>query len=313
MTYNVQKAIETYGGVEQVLKYIYTEGPNQISLHQEIGLSSSSSRLSNPVYKRLYKLLGITELPYPKVSQEVRKFYLALDRHMPNYWEDAYIVSFLYSRLQNASINIAESRARTVINFPRHPSSNKDSGQVKGHIIAWELYNRQYVPENHWVIPIDNDYLNLEESNLVLVNTTEYKSKRFSGTGNPSFKHGNNLRPKLGGWNLISRTKRILDGKCKICGCTEDLVVHHIINYHLFKEPIEAHQLVNLMTLCRSCHTNVHNNKISIKKDLIAEMRYSKLLELLENLKSQVPDSLMETYRDVEKQLGLTDNQQPST
>ncbi len=40
--------------------------------------------------------------------------------------------------------------------------------------------------------------------------------------------------------------------------------------------------------------------------------RYGKLLELLESLKSQVPESLMETYKDVEKQLGLTDNQQPS-
>ncbi len=34
---------------------------------------------------------------------------------------------------------------------------------------------------------------------------------------------------------------------------------------------------------------------------------------MLETLKSQVPDALMETYKDVEKQLGLTDNQQPST
>jgi hypothetical protein len=45
----------------------------------------------------------------------------------------------------------------------------------------------------------------------------------------------------------------------------------------------------------------------------ISEMKYKNLLELLESLKSQVPDALMETYKDVEKQLGLTDNQQPST
>jgi hypothetical protein len=44
----------------------------------------------------------------------------------------------------------------------------------------------------------------------------------------------------------------------------------------------------------------------------ISEMKYKNLLELLESLKSQVPESLMETYKDVEKQLGLTDNQQPS-
>jgi hypothetical protein len=45
----------------------------------------------------------------------------------------------------------------------------------------------------------------------------------------------------------------------------------------------------------------------------ISEMKYKNLLELLGSLKSQVPDALMETYKDVEKQLGLTDNQQPST
>lgn len=68
---------------------------------------------------------------------------------------------------------------------------------------------------------------------------------------------------------------------------------------------------VNLITLCRGCHTKLHSSNSSIK-DLIEETQYSKLIELLETLKSQVPDSLMETYREVEKQLGLTDNQQPS-
>lgn len=55
----------------------------------------------------------------------------------------------------------------------------------------------------------------------------------------------------------------------------------------------------------------IHQNNISIKV-LIGATQYEKLLELLETLKSQVPDTLVETYRDVEKQLGLTDNQQRS-
>ena len=67
------------------------------------------------------------------------------------------------------------------------------------------------------------------------------------------------------------------------------------------------------MVVCRHCHGKIHGGSLSINKALISEMRYSKLLELLETLKSQVPDTLMETYKDVEKQLGLTGNQQPST
>jgi outer membrane lipopolysaccharide assembly protein LptE/RlpB len=97
-----------------------------------------------------------------------------------------------------------------------------------------------------------------------------------------------------------------------MCTNSIDLVVHHIINYHLFAEFAIANSEQNLMTLCRSCHTKLHLNNTNIKAH-IEETQYSKLLELLETLKSQVPESLMETYKDVEKQLGLTDNQQPST
>jgi dihydroneopterin aldolase len=66
------------------------------------------------------------------------------------------------------------------------------------------------------------------------------------------------------------------------------------------------------MALCRVCHIKLHQTNLNIKAHIEAT-QYSKLFELLETLKSQVSDTLMETYKDVEKQLGLTDNQQPST
>ena len=232
---------------------------------------------------------------------------------MPKYWENNYIVSTLLVRLSNLTINISGSSIRGVINFPTHPSSNKDSHQIKAHIVAWEIYNRQYVPNNSWVVPVDGDYLNLAESNLVLVNTVEFKSNKFKGTNNPAYLHGKYNRPRLGGWNTISKNKLADDTCCTICSSVEQLVVHHIISYHLFNNPIEAHQDMNLMVVCRHCHGKIHGGSLSINKALISEMRYSKLLELLETLKSQVPDTLMETYKDVEKQLGLTGNQQPST
>jgi cytochrome c553 len=63
--------------------------------------------------------------------------------------------------------------------------------------------------------------------------------------------------------------------------------------------------------VCDSCHGKIHQYNTTIVPH-ISEMKYKNLLEMLESLKSQVSDTLMETYRDVEKQLGLTDNQQPS-
>lgn len=311
MTYYVEKAIDSFGK-DKLLSLIYTEGLTRVEMHKVLKLSTSDSGLNAEVYKRMYKYLGIKELPYPRLKKEDRKFQLALDKYMPEYWNSSYLIIELLNRLNNPIFNFAEDSVRYVIAFPRHPKSNKDSNQIKAHIIAWEIYNSQYVPENHWVVPKDGEYTNLLEDNLILVDATEYKSKSMVGISNPSFRHGESLRPKLGGWSKISKLIIERDGCCKICDSTEDLVLHHIINYHLFLNPIVAHNNINLMTLCRSCHTKLHHHNTSIKV-LIEVTQYEKLLELLETLKSQVPDTLMETYKDVEKQLGLTDNQQPSS
>ena len=312
MTYHIDKLVESFGK-EKLLDLIFTEGINQVDIHQLLGISSSPNRISSGVYKRIYEYLGIKELPYKLLKKEDKKFRLALDKYMPNYWESSYLVYELLNRLSTPTLNVSDGSYRGVISFPTHPKANETSKQIKAHIVAWELYNKCYVPDNHWVVPIDSDYLNLEEDNLIVVNATEYKSNQFKGAKNPAYLHGKYARPRLGGWPLISKNKILHDKKCSICGSTDMLVVHHIISYHLFNNPINAHEDINLITLCRHCHGCVHGKSISIDKVLISEMRYSKLLELLETLKSQVPDTLMETYKDVEKQLGLTDNQQPST
>lgn len=310
MTYKVEQAIDKLGK-DVVLKYIFEEGINQIELHKYLKLSTSNTRLSSQVYKRIYKHLDIQEMPYPKVSNPIsRKFMCQYDIYN-NYWESEFLVQELLNRLANPITNIVKNRKRYVISFPRHPNANKDSCQVKAHIIVWELYNKQYLSDNYRVIALDNDYTNLDISNLKLVNTTEYKSASMLGDNNPAFKHGMSQRPKLGGWNIISELKRAEDKGCKICASTKDLVVHHIINYNLFNNPNSANQLLNLITLCRSCHTKLHAHNTNIK-DLIEVTQYSKLLELLETLKSQVPDHLLEILSDVEQQLGLTGNQQPS-
>lgn len=312
MTYNVEKYIENYGK-ERILEKIFVEGITLVQLHKELGLSNSSGRMHKAVYERIYKYLNISSLPYKEDRQELRKFKLAFDRVGGRYWESEYICEYLFSRLETPTLNKSDKSIRYVINFPKHPKSDPISNQIKAHIVLWELVNEQYVPEDCWVVPLDGSYINLDISNWVLVNITVHKHNKFSGINNPSYIHGLALRPKQGGWSKISKTHISKNPSCVRCGKCETLVVHHIINYHLFGTSYNsAHSDINLMTLCTSCHSTIHQNNINIKA-LIEETRYSKLLELLETLKSQVPDTLIEIYRDVEKQLGLTDNQQPST
>jgi hypothetical protein len=198
MTYHVEQTIEAFGGKQKLLDLIFSEGITQIELHKVLGLSNSDKRLGAQVYKRIYNYLNINSLPYPQLEKRDRKFHLQLDKSLPNYWENNFIILELLNRLSNPTINIAEGRERYVISFPKHPTAIK-TNQIKAHNIVWEINNSQYVPDNHWVIPIDGNYLNISKDNLRLVNTTEYKSKRFTGENNPSYIHGERCRPKLGG------------------------------------------------------------------------------------------------------------------
>ena len=311
MAIQVENIIDSYG-YDKVRSLILDECVTQVQLHKTLGLSDSNSRMNANIYKRIYKYLNIEDIPYKEDTQPIRKLKRQFDLCNGKYWESEYIVEYLINSLQHPLVNMAGNRKRYVISFPKHPKADPASNQVKAHIVVWELVNEMYVPENHWVVPIDDDYTNLDVSNLVLVNTTEYKSKMFAEEQNPSFKHGLNKKPKLGGWTKISKDFRVANNFCKVCRCTDNLLVHHVINYHLFKNPIDANSLNNLLVLCQKCHRDVHNNKINLQAHIEAT-QYSKLLKLLETLKSQVPDSLIEIYKDVEKHLGLTGNQQPST
>lgn len=308
---DVEKVLNEYG-IDKARDLFLREGYTLTQFHLETKLSTSKNRTSQRVYEEVYRILGITEIPYKEDTQPVRKFKLEFDRVSGKYWESDYIVEVLLDKLQNPILNKAENRERYVIGFPKHPNSDPTSNQIKAHIVQWEILNEQYVPSNHWVIPVDDDYTNLDMDNWVLVNTTEFKSDRFTSEGNPSYRHGKSGRHKLGGWALISKNSINKHRFCTRCNTDKGLIVHHIINYHLFTNPMEAHNIDNLLVLCQSCHAKIHLTNLNIKA-LIEETQYSKLLKLLETLKSQVPDSMKETYVDVEKQLGLTDNQQPST
>lgn len=310
MIYNVEKALNDYGHNNAI--EMINGGCTQVELHKALGLSTSNSRISANVYKKIYTILGIKELPYKKDPPIMRKFKLEQDRVKGNYWESEFIVEHLLNKLKNPIINKAGDKIRYVISVPRHPKADPTSNQIKAHIIVWEICNERFVPEGHWVVPIDGDYTNIDIANLELRTIISVQSASTIGKNNPMYVHGLSGRHKSGGWASISSKILISKPLCTMCKChSESMAVHHIINYHLFSEPAEAHVPYNLMVLCQACHASLHINNTNVKAHIEAT-QYSKLLELLETLKSQVPESLKEIYRDVEKQLGLTDNQQPS-
>jgi len=88
------------------------------------------------------------------------------------------------------------------------------------------------------------------------------KYKNQSGANSHFWKDGSALSPYGKGWNETLKTRiRIRDAyKCQICGvpqeeCFNALSVHHI-DYDK-----NNNDMVNLITLCKSCHTKTNLNR----------------------------------------------------
>lgn len=88
----------------------------------------------------------------------------------------------------------------------------------------------------------------------------------YSGENSPTWKGGINKHYK-GNWLHQANLCRERDNNCcQICGKTyeendnHNMDVHHIKKYRLFKNPVEANSLDNLISLCHSCHSFIHSN-----------------------------------------------------
>ena len=60
--------------------------------------------------------------------------------------------------------------------------------------------------------------------------------------------------------------------QCKRCKSTDNLEVHHLV-YHRWCE-IWEYKDAELITLCKSCHEEVHHYKNEINKSLVAQMKF---------------------------------------
>jgi 5-methylcytosine-specific restriction endonuclease McrA len=81
-----------------------------------------------------------------------------------------------------------------------------------------------------------------------------WRSHAYCGENNPNW-HGKNRR--------TSKSQALLalerDGhRCRQCGATEHLEVHHDKPVDTFGPDEYPHELENLITLCSSCHKKRH-------------------------------------------------------
>lgn len=305
MAYNKEKLIEKVGGKLELKRLIEKECITYDKLRELFDTPVMSSR----VMKNILDLCDAT-IPYPRLKPEARKWKVEWENTDGEYWKSNYIVDILNNRLKTPTINTTGISKRYVISCDGHPRKF----QVKAHIILWEIHNKRYLDRKEEVHPIDGDFLNLDIDNWELTTERKRKSNNSKGSSNHFYIDGSTMGKSINydrGWSGISKMMRD-DNNCMNCDTKHSLAVHHIIPYRIFdKDDYNVHDINNLLVLCSSCHGKVHQNTIQIKP-LISEMKYEKLLELLETLKSQASDTNMETLLDIEKQLGQTDNQQPS-
>lgn len=308
--YNIEKIVNEAGGKENIKRLIEQEGYSYPEIQKVLNIKTTSRITCK-------KFIDYCEavIPFPKVANSnSRKWMIRWSKNGIAYWEDDFLVDEILNKLDKPILNKAGKSERYNISMWGHPSANKDSHQVRAHQIIWELNNECFLPEGHEVYPIDGNFLNLDFTNFEARTTIERKSFYSSGERNHFYTGNARYINYTRGWNRISKNyKNSVNNTCEVCGSVTNLNTHHIISYWLFTdEDKRVHSTDNLLCVCDSCHGHIHQNNTQIVPH-ISVTKYKKLLELLESLKSQVPDALMETYKDVEKQLGLTDNQQPST
>jgi 5-methylcytosine-specific restriction endonuclease McrA len=77
------------------------------------------------------------------------------------------------------------------------------------------------------------------------------RSRTYQGEKS-NFWRGGKMTPYNGVWRERRQAARERDGyKCVLCGSTDRIQVHHIVPYRYS----HSHELSNLVTLCRSCHS----------------------------------------------------------
>lgn len=86
------------------------------------------------------------------------------------------------------------------------------------------------------------------------------------------------VAPSLGGVTC----KRMKSGGCELCGITKDITLHHLI-YRQFGGATEKE---NLLSVCRSCHNDIHHGIIDIN-DRVFQVWAKRFEYLIQQIRSQ--------------------------
>lgn len=81
----------------------------------------------------------------------------------------------------------------------------------------------------------------------------QWRCQNRVGWNNTNFRGGHD---EYRGENWAAQRRKTLDRdshRCQVCGVKSN-IVHHKTPFRYFSDPIEANQLSNLMTVCKSCH-----------------------------------------------------------
>lgn len=241
---------------------------------------------------------GINPL-YPNINKRDSRLIKRYNEDIPHWWDSKYLSEVILNRLKNnLIINYADKERtipRYVIAFQGHPKASS-SNQVKAHILLWEWHNKKLFPEGYVLVPKDGNFTTLEIDNFDLYTNEDYRSIVATGKRNHFYTTGSQVGVCYkGGWKQKAK-KIIAENNCAICGESNKLKlnVHHIVSYHLFEKPKDAHFDDNLICLCDSCHQNVHLSKIKLL-GYVSEMRRKKLLELLETFKEKYKEDAMKS------------------
>lgn len=95
------------------------------------------------------------------------------------------------------------------------------------------------------------------------------ESGLFAGENSPSYIGSFEKHKKYYGSNWLAQRRKTRSRDnytCQRCGITEDeygqqLSVHHIVPFVMFKDYKEANLLDNLLSVCEPCHRKIHSGK----------------------------------------------------
>lgn len=89
------------------------------------------------------------------------------------------------------------------------------------------------------------------------VNARRSQAIRESKTGpkNPNWRGGRRKMPPTPGQTAVAH--RLREGRCRRCGTSRGLCLHHVAPVRMWGTPQEAHLPANTVTLCRRCHPRV--------------------------------------------------------